>query len=280
MFKDCLTISNQILENVKQDINDIKTNLKIQPKMVIINVNNNLASQKYINIKLKVAQTLGVTVEVLNHINTPHDLIKTIQELNNDDSVHGYLIQLPLPSEFDQKEIFEYIDIKKDLDGLSSLSVYRNVENSNQYYPKACTANGIMHFLEDNNIDLSNKNVVIVNRSSIIGKPLFNMLLNKNATVTICHSKTQNLQTITQTADILITGIGKPLFFDETYVNPNAIIIDAGISVVDNKVVGDCNYSNLKNKCQFITPVPNGVGKLTVSMIFKNLVDLIVNFSK
>ena len=277
MFKNCSIISEEILQELSKKIQNLK-NKNIHPKMTIVKVNNDPASQKYVDIKIKKAQELGVQIDIISDVHNQDELIKIIQNLNNDSSVHGYLIQLPLPIEFDTKKIFEYIDIKKDLDGLSSLAVYRNVENSRQYYPKACTAAGILEILKQNQVQLEGKKIVIVNRSSIVGKPLFFMLLNSHATVTICHSKTKNLKDICKNADILITAIGKPNFFNSDFIKPNCIVIDAGISILNNKITGDCDYLSMKKITDFITPVPNGVGKMTMAMIFKNLIDLIENF--
>ncbi|MDE6645847.1 MAG: bifunctional 5,10-methylenetetrahydrofolate dehydrogenase/5,10-methenyltetrahydrofolate cyclohydrolase, partial [Malacoplasma sp.] len=184
-------------------------------------------------------------------------------------------IQLPLPKTFDKNEIFENINIYKDIDGLSSLAISRNITNSAEFYPKACTANGIIQIMKQSNFKIEGKNAVIINRSMIVGKPLIGLLLNENATVTVCHSKTENLKDITSNADIIICAVGIPNFITKDMVNQKTFVIDAGISVVNNKVVGDVDFNEVAKVVKYITPVPNGVGKLTVAMIFKNLMDLI-----
>ncbi|MDE5775225.1 MAG: bifunctional 5,10-methylenetetrahydrofolate dehydrogenase/5,10-methenyltetrahydrofolate cyclohydrolase, partial [Malacoplasma sp.] len=183
--------------------------------------------------------------------------------------------QLPLPKTFDKNEIFENINIYKDIDGLSSLAISRNIANSADFYPKACTANGIIQIMKQSNFKIEGKNAVVINRSMIVGKPLIGLLLNENATVTVCHSKTENLKDITSNADIIICAVGIPNFITKDMVNQGTFVIDAGISVVNNKVVGDVDFNEVAKVVKYITPVPNGVGKLTVAMIFKNLMDLI-----
>ncbi|MDE7075183.1 MAG: bifunctional methylenetetrahydrofolate dehydrogenase/methenyltetrahydrofolate cyclohydrolase, partial [Malacoplasma sp.] len=163
----------------------------------------------------------------------------------------------------------------KDIDGLSSLAISRNITNSAEFYPKACTANGIIQIMKQSNFKIEGKNAVIINRSMIVGKPLIGLLLNENATVTVCHSKTENLKDITSNADIIICAVGIPNFITKDMVNQKTFVIDAGISVVSNKVVGDVDFNEVAKVVKYITPVPNGVGKLTVAMIFKNLMDLI-----
>lgn len=275
MVVNCIKIANKILEQASNEILVLKEKYHIKPKIIIIRLNNDLASEKYVNIKAKKGQELGVDVEIINNIKTQKELIDYLNVINDDPNINGYLVQLPLPSQFDKEEIFEHISINKDLDGLSSLATTRNFTNSTNFYPKACTSAGIMQIIANCNYDLSGKNVVIINRSLIVGKPLITMMLEKDATVTICHSKTKNLKAITKQADVIVTAIGKPNFIDDSYINDGTFIIDAGISVVNNKVVGDCDINKLQDKNITITPVPNGVGKLTVAMIFANLVELI-----
>ncbi|MDE5545460.1 MAG: bifunctional 5,10-methylenetetrahydrofolate dehydrogenase/5,10-methenyltetrahydrofolate cyclohydrolase [Malacoplasma sp.] len=277
MIINCVEIANKIIENFKKDLEVIKNKKPdFVPHMVIIKINNDKASEKYVGIKVKKCEELGIKVTVLGEkINSQSELIKKIKELNNNNSVNGYIIQLPLPKEFDKNEIFENISLYKDIDGLSSLAISRNIINSADFYPKACTANGIIEILKQSNFKIEGKNAVIINRSLIVGKPLIGLLLNENATVTVCHSKTKNLEKITSNADIIICAVGIPNFIKKNMVNKNAFVIDAGISVFNNKVVGDVDFDEVAPVVKYITPVPNGVGKLTVAMIFKNLMDLI-----
>ena len=271
---NCIEIANKIQNELVKEIEQLKKE-NIIPKLVIFKNNEDKASDRYVNFKLKKAEELKIQTVVYNDYQTQDELINQIKKANIDKSIHGYIVQLPLPKGFDQKKIFEYIDVNKDIDGLSPLSVYRNYNNNNHtFYPKACTAYGIIEIIKSVYQDISYKNVVIINRSLIVGKPLSCLLINEDATVTMCHSKTKDLKAYTLNADIVIVAVGKPNFLTEDMINNNCFLIDAGINVVDNKVVGDIsNQANLKAK--YFTPVPNGVGKLTVIMIFKNLIDLI-----
>lgn len=271
---DCGIIADKIYEEIKQNIATIKQK-GIQPKIAIIRSNDDPASLKYVNIKLKKAAELGVEVQLITNIHTNEEMISTIKKINEDDSIHGYLVQTPMYPNIDQNLIFQYINVDKDLDGLGPLAIFKNYINSNTYYPIACTSNGIIKILKSINEDLSGKHVVIINRSNIVGKPLIHLLLKENCTVTICHSKTKNLKTITNMADITIIGIGKKHFFNEAYFKPNSIVIDVGINVENNKLYGDANLDD-NSKGILYTPVPGGVGKLTVAMIFYNLVNLIL----
>lgn len=277
MVIDCLKLQDQILEDVKKQIKVIKQK-NIKPKMVIFKNNFDPASDKYVSIKLKKAIELGIETTVIGEFKTQEQLINLIKKANVDKTVHGYIVQLPLEKEFDQKEIFEHIDINKDIDGLSALSCYRNFVNAKHtYFPQACTAKGIMHVLDSINVAWEKLHVVVINRSLIVGKPLIGMLLDKNATVTVCHSHTPNLANFTKQADVVIIATGVSLMLKKSMLKKNSIVIDAGISFYNNKLVGDCDFDDVIDHVSYITKVPNGIGKMTVAFIFKNLVDLINN---
>lgn len=275
MIINCIKIADQILSETKKELTTLTQTYKFTPKIVIIKINNNPASEKYVNIKINKAKELGINTEVITHLRTQDELILCLKKLNKDPKVNGYLVQLPLPEKFNLNEVFEHIQVDKDLDGLSSLATSRNYTNYDGFYPQACTAAGIMKIFASRNYKLEGKHVVLVNRSLIVGKPLISMLLAQNATVTICHSKTKNLNNLTNQADVLITAIGKPNFFKKRSIKKNAFVIDAGISVINGKVIGDVDLKQCVTQARAITPVPNGVGKLTVAMIFSNLVKLI-----
>lgn len=275
MIINCIKIADQILSEAKEELATLARTYEFTPKIVIIRLNNNPASEKYVNIKVNKAKELGVNTEVITHLRTQDELILYLKKLNKDPKVNGYLVQLPLPEKFNLDEVFEHIQIDKDLDGLSSLATSRNFTNYDGFYPQACTAAGIMKIIASRNYKLEGKHVVLVNRSLIVGKPLIPMLLAQNATVTVCHSKTKNLNSLTNQADVLITAIGKPNFFKKQSIKKNAFVIDAGISVINGKIVGDVDLKQCVTQARAITPVPNGVGKLTVAMIFANLVKLI-----
>ncbi|MCF0218066.1 MAG: bifunctional 5,10-methylenetetrahydrofolate dehydrogenase/5,10-methenyltetrahydrofolate cyclohydrolase [Malacoplasma sp.] len=275
MVINCIEIANKIYAAFHQDLIQLKQAKNATIKMIIIKINNDKASEKYVNNKIKKAQELGIEAELIgDNIKNQEELLNTIKKLNNDPKTTGYIIQLPLPNGFDKDLIFDYVDITKDIDGLSSLAVSRNLNDTKLFHPIPCTARGIIEILKQSNFEIASKNVVVVNRSLIVGKPLIGQLLHENATVTICHSYTKDLKNITKNADVVICAIGKPHFFDRQYFNPNCFVIDAGISIVNQKSVGDVNFEDVKDYVKYITPVPNGVGKLTVAMIFKNLMEL------
>ncbi len=276
MIIDCNKIANKIIDEIKDSLDAIKQN-NVQPKIVILNSNNNKETQKFIEHKKKMAKNLGIQCDVLSNFNNQNNLIDCLKKINNDSSIHGYIIQLPLKNGFKLNEIIEYIDIKKDIDGISQLSITRNFIRSNNFYNLPCTTEAILKIIENQKYKLSGKNVVIVNRGLIIGKPLIANLLEMDATLTICHSKTKNLSQFTNQADLLITAIGKANYFKKRMIKKNAFVIDAGISYINDKPFGDVDFDQVKNQAKYLTPVPNGVGKITIAMIFKNLVNLIKN---
>lgn len=276
MIIDCNKIANKIIDEIKCDLDIIKKN-NIQPKIVILNSNNNKETQKFIEHKKKMAETLGVQCNVLTNFKSQSYLIDCLKKINEDPSIHGYIIQLPLKDEFKLNEIIEYIDVKKDIDGISQLAITRNFVRSNNFYNPPCTTQAILKIIENQKYKVSGKNVVIVNRGLIIGKPLIANLLEMDATLTICHSKTKNLSQFTNQADLLITAIGKPNYLKKRMIKKNAFVIDAGISYLNDKPVGDIDFDQVKNQAKYLTPVPNGVGKITIAMIFKNLINLIKN---
>ncbi len=276
MIIDCNKIANKIIDEIKGNLDAIKQN-NVQPKIVILNSNNNKETQKFIEHKKKMAKNLGIQCDVFSNFNNQNNLIDCLKKINNDSLIHGYIIQLPLKNGFKLNEIIEYIDIKKDIDGISQLSVTRNFIRSNSFYNLPCTTEAILKIIENQKYKVSGKNVVVINRGLIIGKPLIANLLEMDATVTICHSKTKNLSHFTNQADLLITAIGKPNYLKKRMIKKNAFVIDAGISYINDKPFGDVDFDQVKNQAKYLTPVPNGVGKITIAMIFKNLVNLIKN---
>ncbi len=276
MIIDCNKIANKIIDEIKDSLDAIKQN-NVQPKIVILNSNNNKETQKFIEHKKKMAKNLGIQYDVFSNFNNQNNLIDCLKKINNDSSIHGYIIQLPLKNGFKLNEIIEYIDIKKDIDGISQLSITRNFIRSNSFYNLPCTTEAILKIIENQKYKVSGKNVVVINRGLIIGKPLIANLLEMDATVTICHSKTKNLSHFTNQADLLITAIGKPNYLKKRMIKKNAFVIDVGISYINDKPFGDVDFDQVKNQAKYLTPVPNGVGKITIAMIFKNLVNLIKN---
>lgn len=261
-------IRDEILDQLKKEV---KT-FMIKPCLAVIQIGNDEASNSYIKAKEKACQNIGV---YFKHIKFNEDakeieVINKILELNNDEYVHGILIQLPLPEKFNPDKLINYIARNKDVDGLTDINLGKLYNNKNGLI--SCTPQGIMEMLEHENIDVEGKNVVVVGRSNLVGKPLLGLLLNKNATVTVCHSKTKNLTEHTKNADILIVAVGKKHFITEDMVKEKAIVIDVGINKVDGKLYGDVDFTKVKTKASKITPVPGGVGPMTVAMLMKNVV--------
>ena len=258
--------SKEIIERVKS--------LDITPSLVIILVGDNFASKIYVNHKIKKAKELGISAKLLNLPSTitQDDLIKTINILNADKKVHGYLVQLPLPKHIDSGVIQEHIDPNKDVDGLSSANAGKLFQNSNDYVVPA-TPKGIIEILKYYDIKLAGKIVAVLGRSNIVGKPISLELLKLNATIIMCHSKTD--LAILKTADIIISSTGVANLIKDNMIKKGSTIIDVGINRdKNNKLTGDVDFNSVKNKVFAITPVPGGVGPMTIISIFENLLEL------
>lgn len=247
--------------------------LKLEKKLTlcVIQVGNDSASCIYVNQKKKMADFVGFNFKhiKLDEDITTSELLSIIEQENNDDEVSGIIVQMPLAKHIDAQLVQNKIKYYKDVDGLSDINVGRLVHNKKCLV--SCTPRGILELLEEYNINLSDKHVVIVGRSNLVGKPLASLLLNKDATVTVCHSKTKNLADITSLADILIVAVGKKHFIDASMIKDNAIVIDVGINRENNKLYGDVDFDSVKQKASYITPVPGGVGPMTVVEIGYNL---------
>lgn len=260
-------ISRKIKDNLKKEIEHIDCILKL----VVIQVGNDSASSVYIKNKRKLCEEMNILFEHKKYDYIEEEqLINEIEILNNDDSVTGILVQFPLPDNLNKDNIVNKISPKKDVDGLNAENVGRLFSGLDSLVP--CTAFGIIELLKYRNIDLKGKNVVILGRSKLVGIPLCALLLKENATVTICHSNTINLKEETKKADILIVAIGRKEFITDEYVKDNSIIIDVGINRYDGRLYGDCNFDLVYDKCKYITPVPGGVGPLTVVMLINNII--------
>ena len=259
----------------------IRTNLRleceelnkkgIKSKLAVIMVGDDPASKVYVKNKSKACEDVGIKYEEYLSNTSQKELIELIKNLNDDKTVNGILLQSPIPSNLDINEAFRTITPEKDVDGFNPVNVGKLVLNQDTFV--SCTPYGIMKMFEEYSIDLTGKNVVILGRSNIVGKPLIHCCLNKNATVTTCHSKTQNIKEITSKADILISAIGKAHFVTEDMVKENAVVIDVGINrLEDGKITGDVDFENVKEKVEFITPVPGGVGPMTIAMLMNNVI--------
>ena len=265
-------LAKNIKLKLKEEVEELKK-AEINPKLAVIMVGDDKASKVYVKNKSKACEEVGVEFEeYLLPANTKmKELLELIEKLNNDVTVHGILVQSPLPEGLDANEAFKTISPKKDVDGFNPINVGKLSLNQDCFV--SCTPFGIIKMLETYNIPIEGANAVIIGRSNIVGKPLAKCLLNKNATVTVCHSKTKNLKEITNKADILVAAIGKPKFVTAYMVKEGATVIDVGINrMEDGKLVGDTDFENIKEKVSYITPVPGGVGPMTIAMLMYNVV--------
>jgi len=261
----------EILNSLKNDIDYLKRR-NVIPNLAIIDATNNESSKIFIKQKINALKKLSLSYELYNANEADEkNLIELIKNLNENERVNGILVQLPLPPKFNTERIINQIDPLKDVDGLTSYNL-GNLMHGNEEIA-ACTPKAIIDILEYNKIDVEGKEVTIVNNSIVVGKPLAMMLTRRFATVSICHVKTRNLEEYTKKSEILITATGVANLIKNEMVKDEAIVIDAGISRVNNMVKGDVDFENVKNKCKLITPVPGGVGPVTVAMVVKNLIN-------
>lgn len=267
----CLIDGKQLQSEMKSFLKEKIALIDDKLKLVVIQVGDDYASSVYVKNKEKLCNELGILFEHLKYDSiTENDLILKIEELNNDKSVTGILLQLPLPLDIDESRVIDAISPLKDVDGLTS----KNIGNLFSFTEGlvSCTALGIMEILKSIDVCFESANVVIVGRSKLVGIPLMGLLLEKNATVSVCHSKTKNLKDITSRADIVIVAIHQKKFLTSDYVKDGAVVIDVGINREKGKIYGDCAFDELIHKCKYITPVPGGVGPLTVIMLVSNIV--------
>ena len=243
------------------------------PKLVVVLVGDNPASQTYVKNKAKACERVGFLSEIieLDGSISQEIVLSTIDRLNRDETVDGILVQLPVPKHLDAKAIVHALDPNKDVDGLHPLNVAKLYENEKGFVP--CTPKGIMRLLKEYQINVVGKHCVVLGRSNLVGRPVAQLLLNENATVTICHSKTQNLSEFTKQADIIVVAIGRAHFLTSKDVNHAECIIDVGINRVDGKLVGDVAYDELVDKVDAMTPVPGGVGPMTIGMLLENTLE-------
>ena len=267
---------------VKEDIKNFVESRKLKgintPKVTSILVGNDGGSLFYLNNQEKVAVSLGLEFERI-HLSeevTEIELIKKIEELNNDNSVNGVILQLPLPKNMDEKKIISSISPEKDIDCLTFVNQGKLYMGEDTFMP--CTPKSVLTILKSLNINLEGMEVVVVGRSNIVGKPASALMLKENCTVTICHSRTKELKEVCKRADILIVAIGKAKFIDSSYVKDGAIVIDVGTNSVDGKITGDVNFDSVINKAAFVTPVPGGVGALTTTLLMKNVCEALEKY--
>ena len=278
MYKiiDGNSISKKILEELKNKANILNVTGKNRV-MTDILVGDDEASKIYIENKKKKFHDIGLKFNLVNFPNNieESELISIINKYNEDIDTNAIFVELPLPKQINESNIIDKINPNKDVDGFSSNNLGALFQGTKGFYP--CTAEGIIELIKRSNIEISGKHCVVVGRSNIVGKPVALLMLKENATVTICHSKTEDLRSICKTADILIAALGKPKFIDDSYVKPGAVVIDAGmhrVLVNNQKVVcGDVDFDKVAPLTSFITPVPGGVGPMTVTMLIKHCID-------
>ena len=259
-------IADRILNELK---NRIK-NLKQKPGLALVLVGNSPASEIYVNSKEKMSKEVGFYIERfdLDEKISEIELLKIVMELNQKQSIHGILVQLPLPKHMDENLVTNSILPHKDVDGFTHVNLGYLFSGQEKIAP--ATALAVMKLIESTGTEIDGKNAVVVGRSNIVGKPVAMMLLEKNATVTVCHSKTKNLAEHTKKADILVVAVGKPKLITKGMIKEGAVVIDVGINRVNGNIVGDVDFDNVKEVAGFITPVPGGVGPMTIAMLMEN----------
>jgi methylenetetrahydrofolate dehydrogenase (NADP+)/methenyltetrahydrofolate cyclohydrolase len=273
MYKiiDGKNIATELRRKIKEEVEQIKTERGISPKLVVVLVGDDAASQIYVRNKERACAEVGILSEVQRIPSTikESELIEQVRSLNNNKNIHGILVQLPLPKHLNEISVLNEISPDKDVDGLHPLNMGKLLKGEDaKFIP--CTAAGIMELILSTEVELMGKEAVVVGRSNIVGKPTAILLLKKHATVTICHSRTRDLGEVTRRAEVLIAAVGSPAIIKENMVKGGAIIIDVGMNRLGEKLVGDVDYEFVKNKASFITPVPGGVGPMTIAMLLKN----------
>ncbi|HAK73325.1 MAG TPA: bifunctional methylenetetrahydrofolate dehydrogenase/methenyltetrahydrofolate cyclohydrolase FolD [Sporomusaceae bacterium] len=263
-------IAEQLTEIVKKDVAKFEAARSIKPGLTVIIVGENPASKVYVNRKHKACEELGIASEVVRLPETTSEgqLLQEIDRLNGDNRVHGILVQLPLPKHINSELVLERISPLKDVDGFHPVNVGNLTIGKEGLVP--CTPYGVIKMLEISGISVEGKRAVVLGRSNIVGKPMTMLLMSRNATVTVCHSRTKDLAAVCREGDILVAAIGKPEFVTKDMVKPGAIVIDVGINRVGDKLVGDVKFDEVKEVAGYITPVPGGVGPLTIGMLLHN----------
>lgn len=265
-------LAADIRQQLKEEVIGLKGKA-IVPGLTVILLGEDPASMSYVRGKKKASDEAGINSDIieLSSNTTQQELLDLIDRLNEDPDVHGILVQLPLPSHIAEQDIIEAIDPSKDVDGFHPINIGRMMAGKETFYP--CTPFGIVTMLKSKNIQIEGKHVVIIGRSNIVGKPVGQLLLNENATVTYCHSRTDNIKEFARQADILIVAVGRPDFINKEDVKAGAVVIDVGVNRLESgKLTGDVAFEEVKEKASFITPVPKGVGPMTITMLLQNTV--------
>lgn len=268
---------NEVAEKKRAQLKEEVVKLKEQgivPGLAVILVGEDPASRSYVKGKEKGCEQVGIYSELIEFPETITEerLLAEVDRLNGDDRINGILVQLPLPKHIEEKAIIERISPEKDVDGFHPISVGRMMTGQDTFLP--CTPHGIVELVKETNLDISGKHVVVIGRSNIVGKPVGQLFLNENATVTYCHSKTQNMKELTKLADILIVAVGRPKMVTADYIKEGAVVIDVGVNRLETgKLCGDVDFDNVLDVAGYITPVPKGVGPMTITMLLHNTVE-------
>lgn len=266
-------VARELKEQMKQEIEIIKSKNKRVPTLCVILVGNNPASVSYVTGKERACTEVGLGSKMihLDEMTSEERLLEIVEECNKDNTIDGILVQLPLPSHINEKKVLLAIDPDKDVDGLHPINVGRLHLGEKGFVP--CTPQGIMELLKRMNVQIKGKRAVVIGRSNLVGNPVARLLMDENATVTICHSKTENIQAICKEADILVVAIGKAKYVTKEFVKEGAFVIDVGVNRnEEGKLVGDVDFDNVINHVSAITPVPKGVGPMTITMLLKNTI--------
>ena len=269
---DGKAVSLKVKESVKVRADELKK-FGVEPTLAVVLVGEDKASQTYVRAKEKACNEYGIksVAHRLSENTTQNELLALINVLNLDDSIHGILVQLPLPKHIDTNVVLAAIDPRKDVDGFHAVNVGKLVSGLDGFVP--CTPLGVMEILKEYGIDVAGLNAVVIGRSNIVGKPMANLLLNASATVTVTHSKTKNLKEICKNADLIVAAIGRPFFLKADMIKDGAVVVDVGINRLDDgRLVGDVDFDEVAPKCSYITPVPGGVGPMTIAMLLNNTI--------
>lgn len=275
---------NQLAETLREEMKEEIINLKrkgIHPKLTVVLIGDHPASKSYVSGKQKAADYVGMDSELIQlpEETTEAELLSLIDQLNQDSVVDGILVQLPLPDHIDEQLVIEAISPSKDVDGFHPINIGKMMTNQDTFLP--CTPYGILTMLKLNDIDIAGKHAVIIGRSNIVGKPIGQLLLNENATVTYCHSKTANIKELVQLADIVIVAVGRARMIDASYIKEGATVIDVGINRLDDgTLTGDVDFDSVKERASYLTPVPKGVGPMTITMLLKNTIKAAINHAQ
>jgi len=266
-------VAAKIREEISAELEQLKNKTGKVPGLAVVLVGEDPASQTYVNNKEKTSKKLGFHSEVhrLPESISQEELLKLVDQLNNDDNIHGILVQLPLPDHIEDEAVIHAISAEKDVDGFHPVNVGNLMIGEKSYIP--CTPHGVIKMIEYTGFDLKGKNAVVVGRSNIVGKPVALLLLQRHATVTICHSKTQDLPGVCSSADVLVVAAGQPEMVKGDWIKPGAVVIDVGIHRIDDKLKGDVEFESAEKVASYISPVPGGVGPMTITMLMVNTLE-------